>query len=81
MLSSLGMKYEKIDACKDNCMLFYKEQKNETKCLKCGKSRFVEIINEDSEKGTMKVPHKQLHYMPLTPHKQRLRVGDDEGSS
>jgi hypothetical protein len=22
LLSTLGMKYEKIDACKDNCMLF-----------------------------------------------------------
>jgi hypothetical protein len=25
---------------------FYKEHKNETKCLKCGKLRFVEVINE-----------------------------------
>ena len=37
LLSALGMEYEKIDACKDNCMLFYKEHKNETNCLKCGK--------------------------------------------
>jgi hypothetical protein len=66
MLSALGMEYKKIDACKDNCMLFYKEDKNETKCLKYGKSRFVEIINEDGEKVTMKVAHKQLRYMPLT---------------
>jgi hypothetical protein len=49
---------------KDNCMFFYKEHK---KCLKCGKSRFVEVINEDGEKVTMKVAHKQLYYMPLTP--------------
>ena len=46
LLSGLGMEYEKIDVCKDNCMLFYKEHKNETKCLKCGKFRFVEVINE-----------------------------------
>jgi hypothetical protein len=25
LLSTLGMEYEKIDACKDNCMLFYKK--------------------------------------------------------
>jgi hypothetical protein len=47
LLSALGMQYEKIDVCKDNCMIFYKEQKNEKKCLKCGKLRFVEVINED----------------------------------
>jgi hypothetical protein len=54
------MEYEKIDACKDNYILFYKERKNEMKCLKYGKSRFVEVINEDSEKVTMKVSYKQL---------------------
>jgi hypothetical protein len=58
------MEYEKIDVCKDNCMIFYKEHKDETKCLKCGKLRFIEVINEDSEKVTMKTAHKQLCYMP-----------------
>jgi hypothetical protein len=43
LLSVLGMEYEKIDVCN-------KEHKNEMKCLKCGKSRFVEVINEDCEK-------------------------------
>jgi hypothetical protein len=61
------MKYEKIDACKDTYMLFYKEHKNETKCLKYGKSRFIEVINEDGENVTMKVSHKKLHYMLLMP--------------
>jgi hypothetical protein len=67
LLSSLGMEYEKIDVCKDNCMIFYKEHKNEKKCLKCGKLRFVEVVNEDGETVTMKTAHKQLCYMPLTP--------------
>jgi hypothetical protein len=65
MLSTLSMEYEKIDACKDNFMLFYKEHKNETKCLKCGKLRFIEFVNKDGEKVTMNVAHKQLCYMPL----------------
>jgi hypothetical protein len=52
------MKYEKNDVCKDNCILFYKEHKYEIKCLKCGKSRFVEVVNEDGEKVMMKVAHK-----------------------
>jgi hypothetical protein len=72
LLSALVMEYKKIDACKDNCMLFYKEHKDEMKCLKCDKSRFVEVVNEDSEKVMMKVAHKQLCYMPLTPRMKQL---------
>jgi hypothetical protein len=72
MLFALDMEYEKIDVCKDNCMLFYKEHKNETKYLKCGKSRFVEVVNKDVEKVTTKIAHKQLRYMPLVPQMKRL---------
>jgi galactose-1-phosphate uridylyltransferase len=32
MMSALGLKYEKIDVCLDNCMLFWKEHANEKKC-------------------------------------------------
>jgi hypothetical protein len=66
-LSALCMEYEKIDVCKDNYMLFYKLHKHETKCLKYGKLRFIEIINECSEKVTTKVAYKQLYYMPIMP--------------
>jgi hypothetical protein len=66
LLSALGMEYKKIDVCKYNYMIFYKEHKNETKCLKCDKLRFIEVINEDGEKVTTKAAHKQLRYMPLT---------------
>jgi hypothetical protein len=61
------MEYKKIDVCKDNCMIFYKEHKNKMKCLKCGKPRFVEVINEDVETVMTKTAHKQLHYMSLMP--------------
>jgi hypothetical protein len=66
------MECEKIDVCKDNFMLFYKEHKNEMKCLKYGKLRFVEVINEDSEKVITEVAHKRLRYMPLTPRIKQL---------
>jgi hypothetical protein len=36
MMSAHGLKYEKIDVCPDNCMLFWKEHANEKKCLECG---------------------------------------------
>jgi hypothetical protein len=74
LLSALGMEYEKINVCKDNCMIFYKEHKNEKKCLKCGKSRFVEVVNEDSEMVMTKTAHKQLRYMPLMPRMKWLFI-------
>jgi hypothetical protein len=49
LLSGLSMDYEKIDVCQDNCMLFLKKHINKKKCLKCGKSRFVDVINADGE--------------------------------
>jgi hypothetical protein len=73
LLSTLGMKYEKIDVCKDNCMIFYKEHKNETKYLKCGKPRFIDVVNEDGEKVTIKTAHKQLRCMPLTVRRSRQK--------
>jgi hypothetical protein len=74
LLSALGMEYEKIDGCKDNCMIFYKEHKNETTCLKYGKPRFVDVVIKDAEKVTTKTTHKQLHYMPLTPRMKWLFI-------
>lgn len=64
------MDRQKIDICEDSCMLFWKEHKDETKCLKCGKSRYVEIEKED---GTIeKVARKQMDYGPITPRIKQL---------
>jgi hypothetical protein len=44
LMFALASKYEKIDICLDNCMLFWKEHANEKKCLEYGQSRFVEVV-------------------------------------
>jgi hypothetical protein len=49
MMSALGLKYEKIDVCSDNCILFWKEHANEKKCLECGQSRFIKVVTQDGE--------------------------------
>jgi hypothetical protein len=72
ILAGLGMNYEKIDACEDNCMLFWKEHKEDTHCIHCGKSRYVEVVNEDGDSITTKVAVKQLRYMPVTARLKRL---------
>jgi hypothetical protein len=66
------MNYEKIDACEKNCMLFWKEHKDDTECMHCGRSRYVMVINNDGASVITKVAVKQLRYIPITPRLKRL---------
>jgi hypothetical protein len=66
------MDYEKFDVCKNNCTFFMKEHAGEKKCLKCGQSRFVEVVNDEGDKVMTNVAHKQLCYLPLTPRAKLL---------
>jgi hypothetical protein len=55
IVADLGMNYEKIDMCKKNYMLFYKEYKDDTECMHCSRSRYVKVVNEDEASVTTKV--------------------------
>jgi len=77
ILASLGMNYEKIDVCENNCMLFWKEHKDDTHCMHCGKSRYVKVVNEDGDSVTTKVAIKQLRYIPITPRLKRLFLSEE----
>jgi hypothetical protein len=39
IVTGLGMNYEKFDMCERNCMLFYKEHKDDTECMHYSRSR------------------------------------------
>ncbi|XP_025811686.1 uncharacterized protein LOC112889329 [Panicum hallii] len=77
IVSGLGMNYEKIDACEDNCMLFWKEHANDTHCMHCSKSRYAVVVDEDGNAVTTNVPVKQLRYMPITPRLKRLFLNQE----
>jgi uncharacterized protein YchJ len=49
------MNNEKIDACEKNCMSFWKEHKDNSECMHCGRSRYMNVINEDGAYVTTKV--------------------------
>ncbi|WVZ51547.1 hypothetical protein U9M48_002684 [Paspalum notatum var. saurae] len=68
LTKALSMGYEKIDMCPDGCMLFCDDHVDEKKCLKCGKGRYVEVVNEDGDHVTMDVAQKQLRSFPMAPH-------------
>ncbi|KAI5317517.1 hypothetical protein L3X38_037224 [Prunus dulcis] len=68
VLHGLGLGYEKIHACKNNCMLFYKEHETLDTCPICNESRF----KMTSQNRTTKIPQKVMRYLPLKPRLQRL---------
>ncbi|KAL4394725.1 hypothetical protein AHAS_Ahas02G0180700 [Arachis hypogaea] len=41
MVRDLGLDYKKIDACPNDCMLYWKEHENDTFCHECGTSRWI----------------------------------------
>ncbi|CAL8091533.1 unnamed protein product [Prunus armeniaca] len=68
VLNCLGLGYEKINACKNNCMLFYKEYETLDTCPICNESRFKMTY----QNRMTKIPQKIMRYMPLKPRLQRL---------
>ncbi|XP_062011739.1 uncharacterized protein LOC133728338 [Rosa rugosa] len=66
-IKSLGLTYQKIDACPNDCMLYWKEYASNTVCHICGTSRYKENTSP-----TKKVPAKVLRYFALGPRLQRL---------
>ncbi|XP_028076467.1 uncharacterized protein LOC114278592 [Camellia sinensis] len=67
ILRDLGLSYELINACINDCVLFWKENATLDKCPTCKTSRYK--INHG--RGN-KIPHKVLRYFPLTPRLKRL---------
>ncbi|KAL6602802.1 hypothetical protein ACP70R_043163 [Stipagrostis hirtigluma subsp. patula] len=73
LVQSLGMPYKKIDVCKNNCMLFYKENEDKDKCPFCGEPRYEEstIANQ-----SRRIPRKVLRYLPITPRLHRRYMSE-----
>ncbi|XP_022156813.1 uncharacterized protein LOC111023653 [Momordica charantia] len=64
-LCSLGLNYEKIDACPNDCCLYRKEYIHMNRCPFCSLSRWK--LNKDTTKEKEGVPAKQLWYFPIIP--------------
>ena len=63
ILRDLGMSYEHIYACKNDCALFWKENEN----LEAPRYK-------DTHAQGKKISYKVLHYFPLTPRLRRLHM-------
>jgi hypothetical protein len=58
-------------------MFFWKEHRDDTECMHCGRSRYMKVVNEDGASITTKVAVKQLCYMPITPRLKRLYLYEE----
>ncbi|XP_024200497.1 uncharacterized protein LOC112203814 [Rosa chinensis] len=68
-LSNLGLQYEKIHACPNDCIFFRKEFSDATICPKCGLSRWKLKKDKSVKVGQ---PAKVLWYFPIIPRFKRL---------
>ncbi|KAL5752708.1 hypothetical protein ACOSP7_022905 [Xanthoceras sorbifolium] len=73
IITDLGLRCNKIDACPKDCMLYWKEKAQETKGTVCGTSRWKEMIDNanQSSLSDRKISVKVLHHFPLIPRLQR----------
>ncbi|XP_071714012.1 uncharacterized protein [Rutidosis leptorrhynchoides] len=87
LIRDLGLGYEKIDAYPNNCMLYWKENKDKTECVICHSSRYKtsEVDSDNEENLTTndhnKVPAKVLRYFPVIPRLQRLYMSSEVATS
>jgi len=65
-LKELGLGYELIHVCDNNCVLFRKNLAKADICPKCKESRWVDAD------GAKRVPKKVLRYFPLIPRLKRM---------
>ncbi|XP_019248394.1 PREDICTED: uncharacterized protein LOC109227650 [Nicotiana attenuata] len=74
IIQDLGLSYNKIDACTNNCMLYWKEDSLLDSCKVCGASRWKidRQSGETRNKKGKKIEAKTLRYFPLKPRLQRL---------
>lgn len=70
MMKALGLEYIKIDACPNDCMLYWKDDAGLNSCKVCGHKRYKE--RGISKRKKKNIPFKILRYLPITPRLQRL---------
>ncbi|GJU31929.1 putative transposase-associated domain-containing protein [Tanacetum coccineum] len=62
--------YKKIHVCINNCLLYWKDDKDLTACQTCGISRWK--VDNKTHKVYENIPAKVMWYFPIIPRLQRL---------
>ncbi|KAL0402332.1 UNVERIFIED_CONTAM: hypothetical protein Slati_4263100 [Sesamum latifolium] len=70
LIKDLGLPMEKIDAYRNGCMLYWKDDIDLEYCKFCGEARYQTTRERNSNR--QKTPYAILRYLPLTLRLQRL---------
>ncbi|KAL0430419.1 UNVERIFIED_CONTAM: hypothetical protein Sradi_0667900 [Sesamum radiatum] len=70
LIRDLGLPIEKIHACKNGCMLYWKDDIGLEYCKFCGDPRYKPTKDRNPQRK--KSPYAVLRYLPLIPRLQRL---------
>ncbi|XP_070043641.1 uncharacterized protein [Nicotiana tomentosiformis] len=71
MIQDLGLYYEKIHACPNDCMIFWNEKEKNDNCSVCGTSIWKNVV-DGLTNASSKIPVKVLWYFPLKPRLPRI---------
>ncbi|GKA48436.1 putative transposase-associated domain-containing protein [Tanacetum coccineum] len=66
----MGSGYKKIHVCINNCLLYWKNDKDLTACRTCGTSRWK--VDNKTKKVYENIPAKVMWYFPIIPRLQRV---------
>ncbi|BBN67322.1 hypothetical protein Prudu_42S000200, partial [Prunus dulcis] len=70
-LCALGLSYEKMHACPNDCILYRKEYEDSTNCPTCGISRWKQGKDSILKEG---VPAKVVWYFPPIPRQHMIHI-------
>ncbi|XP_071726811.1 uncharacterized protein [Rutidosis leptorrhynchoides] len=80
LTKDLGLGYEKIDACPNDCMLYWGEREGQQSCHVCKAPRYESDVGEkmieSSKSNKSKKPAKVFRYFPLIPRLKRLYMSE-----
>jgi hypothetical protein len=67
----MGLGYEKISTCRNDCILFWKGNKDLDLCVKCGQSKWKDEIQLDEDGqpilSSKRCLVKVLQWFPIIP--------------
>ncbi|XP_075473947.1 uncharacterized protein LOC142505006 [Primulina tabacum] len=72
IIKDLGLPVEKIDACKNNCMIYWGVDDVLTECNLCEHLRYKRSRSRSQNPEKKGIPYKLMYYFPITPRLQRL---------
>ncbi|XP_019158513.1 PREDICTED: uncharacterized protein LOC109155282 [Ipomoea nil] len=72
LLRGMGLPVQKIDCCKNNCMIYWESDIDMTTCKFCAHPRFKQTSSGATKRQKTNVAYKKMYYFPLLPGLQRL---------